>query len=134
VKIKMTFAEIGLKGKLFNIHEARVLLPLVRAVTISQRADLTPIQDKLTKMLANDPRRKVFENDYQIVVSQWRNKVELLGARVSGLWTVEFDVGGGSLCWRYPELGLNYFRADGANFSERVKLQDYIDETDPDWA
>ena len=127
------FAEIGLKNKLFNIQEARALLPLVRAVTNSQRAELQPIQDRLNKMLANDPRRKVFENDYQIVVGLWRNKVELLGARVSGLWTVEFDVGGGSLCWRYPELGLSYFRADGAEFSERVKLQNYIDETDPDW-
>ena len=127
------FAEIGLKGKLFDMQEAMALLPLVRAVTTSQRSDLAPIQAKLNKMLANDPRRKVFETDYQVVVSQWRNKVELLGARVSGLWTVEFDVGGGSLCWRYPELGLNYFRADGAGFSERVKLQDYIDETDPDW-
>ena len=127
------FAEIGLKGKLFDMQEAKALLPLVRAVTISQRADLTPIQAKLNKMLANDPRRKVFETDYQVVVPQWRNKVELLGARVSGLWTVEFDVGGGSLCWRYPELGLNYFRADGVGFSERVKLQDYINETDPDW-
>ena len=127
------FAEIGLKNKLFNIQEARALLPLVRAVTDSQRADLLPIQDRLNKMLANDPRRKVIENDYQVVVGLWRNKVELLGARVSGLWTVEFDVGGGSLCWRYPELGLSYFRADGAEFSERVKLQRYINETDPDW-
>lgn len=128
------FTEIGLKDKLFNIKEAQVLLPLVRTVTIRQRADLTPIQDKLNKMLANDPRRKVFERDYEVVVSHWRNKVEQLGVRVSGLWTVEFDVGGGSLCWRYPELSLSYFRADGANFSERIKLTDYINETDPDWA
>ena len=128
------FAEIGLKDKLFDIQEANALLPLVRAVTSSQRDDLAPIQTKLNKMLANDPRRKVFEKDYQVVVSHWRTKVELLGARVSGLWIVEFDVGGGSLCWRYPELSLNYFRADGAGFSERVRLQDYIDETDPDWA
>jgi len=128
------FAEIGQKDKLFNIQEALALLPLVRAVTKRQRDDLAPIQERLSKMLANDPRRKVFENDYEVVVSHWRNKVELLGARVSGLWTVEFDVGGGSLCWRYPELGLTYFRADGASFSERVKLQDYVSETDPDWA
>jgi len=128
------FVEIGHKDKLFSIHEARELLPLVRGLTSSQREALMPIQERLNKMLANDPRRKVFERDYEVVVSHWRNKVELLGARVSGLWTVEFDVGGGSLCWRYPELSLNYFRAGGASFSERVKLSDYIDEIDPDWA
>ncbi len=127
-------AEIGLKDKLFNVEEARELLPLVRGVTATQRSELAPIQKKLSMMLANDPRRKVFERDYELVVSNWRNKIELLGARVPGLWTVEFDVGGGSLSWRYPELGLNYFRADGAKFSERVKLNDYINENDPDWA
>ncbi len=127
-------AEIGLKDKLFNIEEAKQILPMVRAVTKSQREELAPIQQRLNNMLANDPRRKVYEKDYEVVISIWKNKVELLGARVSGLWTVEFDVGGGSLCWRYPELGLNYFRADGARFSERVKLQEYINENDPDWA
>jgi len=128
------FAEIGQKNKLFNIQEAKTLLPMVRAVTVSHRDELAPIQERLGKMLANDPRRRVYEKDYEAVVSSWRNKVELLGARVSGLWTVEFDVGGGSLCWRHPELSLNYFRSDGALFSERVKLRDYISETDPDWA
>ena len=128
------FAEIGQKDKLFNIHEAQALLPLVRAVTVNRRDELTPIQERLSKMLANDPRRRVYEADYETVISSWRNKVELLGARVSGLWIVEFDVGGGSLCWRYPELSLNYFRGDGAHFSERVKLKEYISEIDPDWA
>lgn len=130
----MVYAEIGLKDKLFNIKEARALLPMVRSVTKAQRAELEPIQNRLDMMLANDPRRRVFERDFEVVVSQWRDKIVLLGARVSGLWTVEFDVGGGSLCWRYPELSLNYFRGDGARFSERVKLKDYIDEIDPDWA
>ena len=128
------FAEIGQKDKLFNIREAQALLPLVRTVTVNRRDELAPIQERLSKMLANDPRRRVYEADYETVISNWRNKVELLGARVSGLWVVEFDVGGGSLCWRYPELSLNYFRGDGAHFSERVKLKEYISETDPDWA
>lgn len=128
------FAEIGLKDKLFNIDEARALLPLVQVVTEKQRLDLAPIQARLQKMLSNDQRRKVYERDYEWVVSQWRNKIELLGARVSGLWMVEFDVGGGSLSWRYPELNVNYFRVHGAEFSERVKLRDYIEENDPDWA
>jgi len=73
------FAEIGQKDKLFNIQEALALLPLVRAVTKRQRDDLAPIQERLSKMLANDPRRKVFENDYEVVVSHWRNKWSFLG-------------------------------------------------------
>ncbi len=126
--------EIGLKDKLFNLTEARELLLLVQSVTKTQESLLSPIQDRLKRMLANDPRRSAFERQYELIVEQWRNKVELLGARVSGLWIVEFDVGEGSLSWRYPELSLNHFRGRGAAFSERVKLCDYIEEHDPDWA
>lgn len=126
--------EIGLKDKLFNLAEARELWLLVLAVTKVQERQLAPVQDRLNKMLANDPRRNVFERQYEAIVEQWRNKVELLGARVSGLWMVEFDVGEGSLSWRHPELSLSHFRANGAAFSERVKLRDYIEEHDPDWA
>ena len=126
--------EIGLKDKLFNLSEARELLVLVQAVTKTQETLLAPVQDRLNKMLSNDPRRNVYERQYEAIVEQWRNKVELLGARVSGLWMVEFDVGEGSLSWRYPELSLNHFRGNGVAFAERVKLRDYIEEHDPDWA
>ena len=107
---------------------------LVQAVTKTQETLLAPVQDRLNKMLSNDPRRNVYERQYEAIVEQWRNKVELLGARVSGLWMVEFDVGEGSLSWRYPELSLNHFRGNGVAFAERVKLRDYIEEHDPDWA
>lgn len=126
--------EIGLKDKLFNLNEARELLLLVQTVTKVQEKQLAPVQDRLNKMLSNDPRRKVFERQYEMIVQQWCTKVELLGARVSGLWMVEFDVGEGSLSWRFPELSLNHFRPNGADFSERVKLRDYVEENDPDWA
>jgi len=126
--------EIGLKDKLFNLKEAQELLELVQTVTEIQHGQLAPVQDRLNKMLANDPRRKVYESEYERIVDQWRTKIQLLGAHVSGLWMVEFDVGEGCLAWRYPELSLNYFQARGASFSERVKLRDYIEENDPDWA
>lgn len=126
--------EIGVKKKLFNLQEAGDLLPLVQSVTQKQQQALAPIQLRLNKMLSNDPRRNSFEHEYEVVVSQWRSKIELLGAQVSGLWVVEFDMGDGYLAWRYPELSLSYFRANDGSFSERVKLSGYIEEHDPDWA
>lgn len=128
------YAEIGLKDKLFNLAEARDLLPLVQSITETYQADLAPLQTRLKKMLSNDPRRNLLEQDYEQIVSRWRTKVELLGARVSGLWVVEFDVGEGFLSWRYPELSLSYFRAKDAVFAERLRLSTYIEEVDPDWA
>lgn len=126
--------EIGVKDKLFNLDEARQLLPLIQSITQKHQLDLAPSQTRLHKMLSNDPRRSKFEADYERVVSRWREKIELLGANVSALWLVEFDVGEGCLSWRHPELSINYFRVNGTPLSARIKLQDYIEEHDPDWA
>jgi len=126
--------EIGLKDKLFNLAEAKALYPLVRTITEKHQAKLAPLQARLNKMLSNDPRRISLERDFENIVSQWRAKVELLGVQVAGLWIVEFDVGDGFLCWRYPELSLNYFRALDADFSDRQVINTYVEECDPDWA
>jgi len=126
--------EIGQRDKLFNLNEAVELLPLVKSLTQQHQHELAPMQTRLAKTLSNDPRRVLFEQEYESLVSVWKNKIELLGAEVKGLWLVEFDVGGGAISWRHPELSLNYFRCAGARFNERVKLQDYIDANDPDWA
>jgi hypothetical protein len=126
-------SEIGHRQKLFNLSEARALLPLVQTITQQQQKQLQPVQTRLNKMLSNDPRRNSIEQDYECVVARWKNKIETLGAAVAGLWLVEFDVGEGVLSWRNPELSLNYFRANNTPFSARVKLADYIETHDPDW-
>jgi len=126
--------EITPDEKLFSFSEADKLLPLVRSITQKHQTELTPIQNRLKKMLSNDPRRNSVEHEYEQVVSRWKSKVEKLGTSVCGLWVVEFNVGEGALSWRYPELSLAYFRATGVEFSNRVKIDDYIEEFDPDWA
>jgi len=124
--------EISGQKKLFNLAEANLLLPLVTKLTQSHCDALAPLQLRLDRMLSNDPRRTVFEQQYQTHVSQWRGKIERLGATAAGLWVVEFEVGDGALNWRYPELQIAYFRPQRATI--RQKLLDYIEENDPDWA
>ena len=126
--------EISESFKVFQLQEARDLLPLVKKITVRSDAQLSPVQDRLNKMLANDPRRTSHERSYEKIVSQWKQKIERLGAITTGLWIVEFDLGNGCLSWRYPELSLAYFREHGKSFAERIKLDDYIEENDPDWA
>ena len=125
--------EIGQKGKLFNLAEAKQHFALVQSITQNAQTELTPIQQRLNRMLSNDPRRVKIEVEYEAVVSAWKFKVEQLGAHVCALWVVEFDVGKARLCWRYPELSLNYVRVNGQAFSSRCKLADYIEQHDPDW-
>ena len=125
--------EIGSKNKLFNLAEAQELWPLVRKITEKHQQELEPIQRRLNLMLANDPRRKAVEAEYSDVVAAWRTKLEQLGVDVAGLWSVGFNVGEGFLSWKYPELTLAFFISHDAP-QERLKLSDYIDEYDPDWA
>ncbi len=126
--------EIGETGKLFNLAEARELLPLINAVTKSHREMLQPVQERLNRLLSNDPRRASIEREFEQIVSRWKAKIEQLGPSVFGLWVVEFDVGEGCLSWRYPETSLNFFRSNGASYADRQRLSKYIEETDPDWA
>jgi len=125
--------EIAASGKIFSLDEARELLPLVRTITINHQELLAPIQTRLNKMLSNDPRRPVIEQEYEATVSVWRAKIERLGATVFGLWVVEFNMGNAFLCWRFPEHSLNYVRLADQPFSSRIKLASYIESHDPDW-
>ena len=126
--------EIGQTSKLFNLDEAQEHFPLVQTITSKHQIQLAPIQSRLNLMLSNDPRRAAIEVEYEKVVSMWMHKIQQLGATVQGLWVVEFNVGEGYLCWRYPELSLNYIRLKGQIFSSRIKLANYIEEYDPDWS
>lgn len=126
--------EIGSANRLFNLEEARQLLPLVQTLTQKHQQKLAPIQARLNHMLSNDPRRAMKENEFEAIVSKWKAKIEQLGPKVVGLWIVEFEVGEGALCWKSPEVGFLYFRPQGANFSGRVRLKEYIHDRDPDWA
>lgn len=125
--------EIGQTDKLFSLKEAKQLLPLVVSITERHKHDLSPIQDRLDKMLSNDPRRASLETKFEQVVSKWKQKIEQLGLNVAGLWMVEFDVGEGYLNWRYPEIGIHHFRDKQSALTDRKRLNTYIEENDPDW-
>lgn len=126
--------EISESIKVFELQEARDLLPLINKITALSHEQLNPVQDRLNRMLSNDPRRSQYELTYQQIVSRWKSKIERLGVQTTGLWVVEFDLGNGCIAWRYPELSLAYFREHGKSFAERIKLADYVEENDPDWA
>ncbi len=130
----MSAYDISEPLKLFSLQEAQELLPLIMKITTRYQKQLSPVQDRLSRLLSNDPRRRVPESDFEIIVSQWKRKIERLGAVVSGLWRVEFNLGEGSLAWRFPELSLSYFKENGKSFNERIKLDIYVEENDPDWA
>jgi len=77
--------EISNQGKLYSLVEAQELLPIVNKLTQMHSKALQPLQDKLDRMLSNDPRRAVLEREYEQQIDVWRGKVERLGANAVGL-------------------------------------------------
>ena len=126
--------EITSQAKLFILSEARAMMPTIVTLTERHYQRWLPSKLRLEKMISNDPRRPEIEQRYEAEVDHWRAKIARLGAVPSALWTVEFDVGDGCLQWRFPELTLGHFRAGGVSNSCRIKLAEYIEMQDPDWA
>jgi hypothetical protein len=119
--------------QIFTLSEARVMLPLVSRITANAVAELAPMQKRLRRMLACDPRIKVVETDYEVIVRCWIGKIERLGLVASGLWWVSFDIGEGYVCWRYPEIRLDYFRGYGERPEDRRKISEICEQYCPDW-
>lgn len=125
--------EIAANQKVFNLRESQELIPLLTKITHDHHCALKPIQRRLDRMLSNDPRRAAIEQAFEREVGAWQGKIERLGLSAVGLWEIEFSVGDeGALSWRYPELGVAYFKSRDSMI--RIKLKNYIEECDPDWA
>lgn len=128
-------ARIGPPGdtQIFTLHEARVMLPLITRITSSAAAELAPQQKRLRRMLTCDPRLVVVEARYETVVRGWIGKIERLGLTAAGLWWVNFDMGEGYICWRYPEIRLDYFHDYGEKPEQRRQISELCEQFRPDW-
>lgn len=120
--------------KIFSLAEAQTELAHVMRVTDDYVQQWKPLDDRLKRMLSNDPRRPDVERDYEIVVVAWKTKLETLGVIARDLWLVEFDTGEGYLVWKYPDIRLSSYREYGQRVVDRQTLSDYIEDNDPDWA
>lgn len=126
--------EIGGQARLFNLAEARELVPLVQHITQDAATQLEAVERKLQRLLLADPRRKYYQEQYKSQITKWKHKMERLGLIVESLWQVKFDVGDGYLCWQHPELVINSYLPGDAPWEERLNLREVIEEFDPDWA
>ena len=123
-----------LESRVFSLSEARALFPLVVKITRQAHGELQPIQQRLRVLARGSLELARAERQYRETVSGWVNKMRRLGLTVKGLWLVDFDTGDGYLCWKYPELTLGHFHGYAEGFAGRRRLEEVIDELDPDWA
>ena len=98
------------RKRVFNLKEARDLLPIVLKITDESNAKVKALIMRLEAIRAKDPElAKQLEAEINAIVEQWQTKVEKLGADSKGVWLVDFDCGTGYLCWKYPEDKLEHF-------------------------
>lgn len=120
-------ARIGPPGdvQIFSLDEAREVLPILIKLTHAAVQALEPVQGRLRRTLPCDPRLPKIELEYERQVRRWIGKVERLGLVARGLWWIDIDVGEGFMCWKYPEIRLDYFHAYNEKPGERRKLSDH---------
>ena len=100
--------------RLFRYDEVRALLPHLRRVTDDASRDVEALMDEPGRF---DPHRA------EIVVHAWVDFIHALGARVNGLWLVDFDTGSGFYCWKHLEPDVLSYRSYEEGYSERVRIQ-----------
>ena len=112
------------RKKVFNIAEARELLPIVRRITEDANVKVKSLLSLLEAVREKDSQRtKELEDKINHLVSEWQTKIAKLGAEGKGLWLVDFDCGTGYYCWKFPEEDLDHFHSYTEGFQARVKMR-----------
>ncbi|MHB1581739.1 MAG: DUF2203 family protein [Acidithiobacillus sp.] len=120
--------------RVFTLHEAEAIFPLVRFITAQAHDELTSVLESMRVSMENRAALIQHEGHYEEIVQRWINKMERLGVVVSGLWLVDFDTGDGYLCWRYPEVALGFYHGRDQGFGQRRPLPDILRAHQPSWA
>lgn len=109
----------------FSLEQARQILPIVRRITeeISEKVDA-----HITE-LENTPNHQkkviiIIEEQINELIYHWNEKIKKLGAIPKGLWLVDFDFGRGYYCWKFPEIGINYWHTREEGYSDRRPLEE----------
>ena len=110
--------------RVFDIHQARALLPLIYHITETAHAKVKRMLNRLEAvkgkniLLANE-----IEESITSEVEKWQNKLARLGVTPKGMWLADFDNGSCYYCWKFPETDIRYFHGYQDGFSGRIEIQ-----------
>lgn len=107
--------------RLFNLDQARQLLPVVRRITKSAYDEVQKLTSQFS-ILENKERQGEVESTIQSVLDDWQRKIVMLGCDAKGLWLVDFDTGEGYYCWQYPEPEVEHYHGYAEGFQGRVRI------------
>ena len=124
--VKMgTVFELNRRGT-FTLDTARDLLPLVYKITSEIDEELQVLKSQLACAVEqkNAERSASLETEAAALVERWESKLLKLGVSPKGLWLVDFDMGQGFFCWKYPELDIKFWHGYNDGFSGRKRIED----------
>ena len=117
------------RRSVFDLEEARALLPIVFRLTKSYSERVQILVNKLDKGAAgsngaasNLQSTDAIESEIGRLIQEWQSKIQKLGGVPKGLWLADFDSGDGYYCWKYPERNIEFWHAYRDGYSKRVRL------------
>jgi hypothetical protein len=104
----------------FSYEEARALLPVVRELTEEAHRVVEGLQEEMDagRLTIAAARERA-----DTVIREWAETLQGHGVQVKGAWLVDFDNGSGFYCWRYPEVGLEFYHSYEDGFRGRMRIQ-----------
>ena len=100
--------------RIFTYDEALETFPLVRDLTAAAARRLDALESNASPDEIEEGRDKIFR--------AWAQEILALGCEVKGLWLVDWDMGDGYYCWRFPEAAIAFFHTYDEGFAGRIPI------------
>ena len=110
-------------GRRWTLASARALFPDLRERTARAVEATEALVARRATLPEGSPQRAELEERIDAEVSRWVREMEALGLEIKGLWLVDFDMGDGYLCWKWPEEALGHYHTYEQGFAGRTPIQ-----------
>lgn len=119
-----TVFELNRRG-IFTVDSARELLPLVYKITTEVDEEMQTLKGQIACAQHQDnfDKSQSLESSAQELLERWESKILKLGLAPKGMWLVDFDMGQGYFCWKYPELDIRFWHGYDDGFSGRRPIE-----------
>lgn len=112
------------KTRTFTLEQAQSLLQLVYRMTEDSSKQVKYLVACIEALQDKKSERSIeIQDQINLIISKWQNKIERLGARPKGLWLADFDNGAGYYCWKFPETEISYAHGYQDGFTGRKPIE-----------
>ena len=110
---------------MFTLIEAQNILQLVYRLTEDSSKQAKYLMGCLEALPdKKSSRAQEVQEEINVIITRWQNKIERLGAKPKGLWLVDFDNGHGYFCWKFPETQISFHHGYQDGFTGRKIISD----------